>query len=213
MSGGITEKLRGSLESYLERSAAELDERGAALAELASEFEAQRVMLEQAEAQLAQRRRRIEELTPIQRELDRAFDRTLADLAARSAHVAAQLSALEQRLKRVAQSEAELAQRERSFTERSDRIRIDQRRLAERERALSALREGPTPADRDALDTRARALDEREQEIQTRRLHADVELRARKEDLERRERALDRREAELRAYVAQLQQLQRNPGF
>src|SRR5919108_4878822 len=169
MSGGITDKLRGSLESYLERSAAELDERGAAMSELAAGLEARQGELQQAEEQLAQRRRRIEELTPIQRELDRAFDRTLADVGARSAHVAAQLSALEQRMRRVAESEAELAQRERSFTERSDRIRIDQRRLAERERALTAVR-GPAATDHRELDTRARALDEREREIQTRRL-------------------------------------------
>ena len=221
MSGGITEKLRGSLENYLERSAAELDERGAVHTERAAELDAEQAELDQAEADLRERRHRIVELTPIQRELDRVFDRTLADLAARAANVAAQVTAVQERLRRIADGEAQLADRERAFTEKSDRVRIDQRRLAERERELHAVQRELMQANfaGEGLADRRRQLDEREKELETRRLKAGLETQMRRDEVERRERelaereaVLDRRTEELRAYVAQLQALQRHSG-
>ena len=52
MSGGLTDKLRGSLEGYLARSAAELDERGAEHADRVAELEAAAAQLEEAEREL-----------------------------------------------------------------------------------------------------------------------------------------------------------------
>lgn len=49
---GVTEKLRGSLETYLARSAAELDERGELLSDRASELEAEAAELVSLETDL-----------------------------------------------------------------------------------------------------------------------------------------------------------------
>ena len=92
MSRGITDKLRGSLEAYLERSAAELDERGAALAERADELAADLHELERREAEIQERRARLEQLGPVQQELDRTFAGLLADAGTRAAELAAEVA-------------------------------------------------------------------------------------------------------------------------
>jgi len=91
--------------------------------------------------------------------------------------------------------------REPSSTERSDRARIEQRRLSERERELvdfgHELRDNRVAQERTGLELRGRR----------------EELDARERALAQREDALARREGQLRAYVAQLQQMQRGEGF
>ena len=77
MSGGITDKLRGSLESYLARSAAELDERGAALDDRSRELTERETSLEQAELELEERERALEELGPLPARLTQALDLSL----------------------------------------------------------------------------------------------------------------------------------------
>ncbi len=228
--GGVTAKLRGSLEGYLARSAVELDERGAVLAERAAELDAQAADLERLEEALRERRRRIDDLTPLQEDLERSFDALLAGLENRAGTAAGRAEELGRRIQRLGAGEAELAERERLFTEKSDRVRVEQGRLAERERDLARFhRELLDPEAAEAtqwvarrdrsfaeaeqdLRERAGALEQREKELEARQLQVGVDLRLRKEELERRERELSalserlaRRESELSAYVAQLQ--------
>ena len=118
MSGGLTDKLRGSLEGYLARSAAELDERGAQHAERTAELEAAAAQLEDAERELDERTRRLEELGPMPARLARAVDEVLTILDARAGKLADESAALQDKLRELAEAEAELAARERMFTEK-----------------------------------------------------------------------------------------------
>jgi hypothetical protein len=131
------------------------------------------------------------------------------------------VTSVQERLRRLAESEAELADRERVFTEKSDRVRIDQRRLADRERELHAVERDLMQANfaGESLAHRRRELDDREKQLEARRLKAGLETQLRRDEADRRERdlaereaALDRRTEELRAYVAQLQAQQRHSG-
>src|SRR5687767_14729730 len=84
---GISEGLRHSLESYLERSAAELDERGAELNARAEELDSQAENLEREaarikdlEADLAERERRLGELRSTQENAEETLSRVHATL-------------------------------------------------------------------------------------------------------------------------------------
>lgn len=230
MSGSLTEKLRGSLEAYLARSASELDERGVLLAGRADELDASTAELDRAETDLDRRWRQLEELSPVQAELRRTLDAALANISTLAGRVAAETAALQERLEKLAESEAELTARERIFTEKSDRLRVEQRRLADRERDLAefqrdlldpdaalgtqwvAKRDRSFTEAEEALEERACELEAREREREERRVHENAELQLRLETLERRELELqelrgrlERRQEELHAYVAQLQ--------
>src|SRR6188472_471538 len=63
---GLSEGLRHSLESYLKKSAAELDERGAEITFRENEVEYELRRLETLESELRERTARIEELRPQQ---------------------------------------------------------------------------------------------------------------------------------------------------
>src|SRR4029453_19290174 len=69
---GLSEGLRHSLESYLKKSAAELDERGAEITFRENEVEYELKRLETLENELLQRAGRIEELRPQQERADEA---------------------------------------------------------------------------------------------------------------------------------------------
>jgi hypothetical protein len=141
--------------------------------------------LDRVEAELAERRRRLEELVPVQEELDGAFERVLAGLVEPAAHFQSELLGPE-----TAVGTRWVAQRDRSLVEAEDVLRERTQALDEREQELEArqLRAGVD------LQVRKDELDRREGEREA--LAAPVE----------------RRDAELSAYVAQLQALQRRSG-
>ena len=78
---GLSEGLRHSLESYLKKSAAELDERGAEITFRENEVEYELKRLETLENELLRRAARIEELRPQQERADEALRRALGTVA------------------------------------------------------------------------------------------------------------------------------------
>jgi uncharacterized protein (DUF3084 family) len=120
---GLNEGLRHSLERYLERSAAELDDRGAELNFRATEITTEFEQLEAAEADLRQRERRVAELRPVQERLDEALRRTLVALEERTLQLAEKAGELRERTTNIVETEAELTERERLAGYRRDRLR------------------------------------------------------------------------------------------
>jgi chromosome segregation ATPase len=228
---GLSEGLRHSLERYLERSAAELDDRGAELTFRSNEIESELERLEAAETDLREREQRVAELLPVQERTDGAVRHALATLENLTLTLAEKAGQLRERMTMIVETEAELTERERLAGFRRERLREEQRLLAERERELAEAETDYATAETVAqttrwLEHREKRLGEaeqlardrvdefgrREQELEAREVRVNVELQVRQDDLERRERELVeleqrlvRKERELRAYVAQLQ--------
>jgi DNA repair exonuclease SbcCD ATPase subunit len=227
---GLTAVVRRSLENYLERSAAELDERGAELAERQLEHDTQSAELEAAEKELTELRERVERLRPLCEEAERRFTRTVATVEERAARIAARTEELREQIIKVASAEAELRERERLHDQRSERLRAEQLRLADRERGLDDgddwLFDQETARASEMLDRRERRvgeveeilrdratdLDAREAEVERREVKINAEIQLRWEEVDRRERELAelearlvRKERELASFVAQLQ--------
>ena len=74
---GLSEGLRHSLESYLKKSAAELDDRGAEITFRENEVEYELKRLETLENELLERAARVEELRPQQEKADEGLRRAL----------------------------------------------------------------------------------------------------------------------------------------
>jgi chromosome segregation ATPase len=228
---GLSEGLRHSLERYLERSAADLDDRGAELTFRTNEVESELGRLEALEADLRQREQRVAELGPVQERLDEALRRALTALDERALRLAEKAGELRERTTNIVATEAELTERERVAAYRRDRLRAEQRLLAERERELTEA-EGEY-ASAESLGQQTRWLEHREkriaeteqlardrleefsrreQELEGREIRIGVDLQVRLDELERREKELveleqrlGRKERELQTYVAQLQ--------
>ena len=77
---GLSGGLRHSLERYLERSAAELDDRGAELTFRSNEIDFELERLKAVENDLREREKRVAELGPVQERLDEAMRRALKTL-------------------------------------------------------------------------------------------------------------------------------------
>jgi chromosome segregation ATPase len=228
---GLNEGLRHSLERYLERSAAELDDRGAELNFRAHEITAELEQLEAVEADIRERERRVAELRPVQERLDEALRRALVALEERTLQLAGKAGELRERTTNIVETEAELSERERLAAYRRDRLRSEQKLLAERERELAEAEGSYASAETLAQQTRwlehrekrvadteqlaqdrLEELGRREKDLEAREVRVGVDLQVRQEELERQERELGeleqrlaRKERELQAYVAQLQ--------
>jgi chromosome segregation ATPase len=228
---GLSEGLRSSLERYLERSAADLDDRGAELTFRSNELESEIARLEALETELQARERHAAELGPLQESMDEALRRALATLDERSLSLAEKAGELRERTNKIVETEAELAERERLAAYRRERLTAEQKLLAEQERELVQDKTDFASAETVAqttrwLEHREKRLAEneelarqrvedfgrREQELEAREVRIGVDLQVRQDEVERRERELEelaerlaRKERELRAYVAQLQ--------
>src|SRR5512133_346151 len=133
---GLSEGLRHSLESYLKKSAAELDERGAEITFRENEVEYEIKRLETLENELRERAQRVETLGPAQAKADEGLRRSLATVEERALALAEKAGELRERTTKVVEAEAELTERERLAAYRRDRLRSEQKLLAEREREL-----------------------------------------------------------------------------
>jgi chromosome segregation ATPase len=228
---GLSEGLRHSLERYLERSAADLDDRGAELTFRTNEVESELGRLEALEADLRQREQRVAELGPVQDRLDEALRRALTALDERALRLAEKAGELRERTTNIVATEAELTERERVAAYRRDRLRSEQRLLAEQERELTEAEGEYASAESLAQQTRwlehrekriaeteqlardrLEEFSRREQELEGREIRVGVDLQVRLDELERREKELveleqrlGRKERELQTYVAQLQ--------
>src|SRR3954466_3397053 len=131
---GLSEGLRHSLESYLKKSAADLDERGAEITFRENEVEFEIKRLETLENELTERAARVEELRPQQQRADEALRRTLGTVEERALTLAEKAGELRERTTKIVEAEAELAERERLAAYRRDRLRSEQKLLPERER-------------------------------------------------------------------------------
>ena len=228
---GLSEGLRHSLESYLKKSAAELDERGAEITFRENEVEYGLKRLETLENELTERAARVDELRPLQERADEGLRRALTTIEERALALAEKAGELRERTTKIVEAEAELGERERLAAYRRDRLRSEQKLLAEREREivdaegdlLSA--ETATQAtrwiehrekrvnDNEALiQERIEDVARREKELEAREVRTNVDLQVRQDELDRRERELAdldeklaRKERELRVYVAQIQ--------
>ena len=120
---GFSEGLRSSLERYLERSAAELDDRGAELTFRANEIGTEIERLEAAEADLREREKRVADLRPAQEQAEEALRRALATLEERAIALAEKAGELRERTSNVVETEAELSERERLAGYRRERLR------------------------------------------------------------------------------------------
>jgi uncharacterized protein (DUF3084 family) len=224
---GLSEGLRHSLESYLKKSAAELDERGAEITFRENEVEYELKRLETLENELLERTSRVDELRPQQERADEALRRVLGTVEERALALAEKAGQLRERTTKLVEAEAELTERERLASYRRDRLRSEQKLLAEREREivdaegdlLSA--ETATQATR-WIEHREKRLNDnealiqdvarREKELEAREVRTNVDLQVRQDELDRREKelaeleeTLARKERELRVYVAQIQ--------
>jgi chromosome segregation ATPase len=228
---GLSEGLRHSLERYLERSAAELDDRGTELTFRTNEVESELERLQAVEADLRERERKVSEVGPAQERLDEALRRALSALEERTLRLAEKAGELRERTTNIVETEAELTERERVAGYRRDRLRSEQKLLAERERELAEAEGDYASAETLAQQTRwlehrekrvaeteqlardrLEDLSRREQELESREVRIGVDFQVRLDDLERRERELveleqrlGRKERELQAYVAQVQ--------
>jgi len=228
---GLSEGLRHSLESYLAKSAAELDERGAEITFRENEVEYELKRLETLEQELTERAARVDELRPLQEKADETLRRALGTVEERALTLAEKAGQLRERTTKIVEAEAELAERERLAAYRRDRLRSEQKLLAEREREiveaegdlLSAEtatqatrwiehREKRLTENETLMQERNEDLARRERELESREVRTNVELQVRQDELERRERELAeleeqlaRKERELRVYVAQIQ--------
>src|SRR4029450_12085395 len=131
---GLSEGLRHSLESYLKKSAAELDERGAEITFRENEVEYELKRLETLENELLQRAGRIEELRPQQERADEALRRTRGTGGGRARALAEKGGQLRERTTKVVEAEAELNERERLAAYRRDRLRSEEKLPAQRGR-------------------------------------------------------------------------------
>jgi DNA repair exonuclease SbcCD ATPase subunit len=228
---GLSEGLRHSLESYLKKSAAELDERGAEITFRENEVEYELKRLETLENELLERAARVEELRPQQEKADEGLRRALGTVEERALTLAEKAGQLRERTTKLVEAEAELTERERLAAYRRDRLRSEQRLLAEREREivdaegdlLSAETAGQATRwiehrekrlnDNETLiQERLEDVARREKELEAREVRTNVDLQVRQDELDRRERELveleenlARKERELRVYVAQIQ--------
>lgn len=227
---GLTAVVRRSLENYLERSAAELDDRGAELAERQLTYDMQSAELEAAEKELSGLRARVERLRPLCEEAERRFARTVATIEERGARVAARTEEVREQIVKIASAEAELRERERLHEQRSERLRAENLRLSDRERGLDDgddwlfdqeaarasevldRRERRVGEVEEILRDRATDLDAREAEVEQREVKVNAEIQLRWEEVDRRERELAElqarlalKERELASFVAQLQ--------
>lgn len=228
---GLSEGLRHSLESYLKKSAAELDDRGAEITFRENEVEYELKRLETLENELLERAARVEELRPQQEKADEGLRRALGVVEERALTLAEKAGQLRERTTKLVEAEAELGERERLAAYRRDRLRSEQKLLAEREREivdaegdlLSA--ETATQATRwiehrekrvndneTLIQERLEDVARREKELEGREVRINVDLQVRQDELDRRERELTeleeqlaRKERELRVYVAQIQ--------
>ena len=228
---GLSEGLRHSLESYLQKSAADLDERGAEITFRENEVEYELKRLETLENELRERAARVDELRPVQEKAGEGLRRALATVEERALSLAEKAGQLRERTTKVVESEAELSERERLAAYRRDRLRSEQKLLAERERELVDAEgdllssETATQATR-WIEHREKRLNDnetliqeriddvacREQELEAREVRTNVDLQVRQDELDRRarelaelEEKLARKERELRVYVAQIQ--------
>jgi uncharacterized protein len=228
---GLSEGLRHSLESYLKKSAAELDERGAEITFRENEIEYEIRRLETLENALRERVDRVDELGPLQEKADESLRKALGTVEERALALAEKAGELRERTTQIVEAEAELTERERLAAYRRDRLRSEQKLLAERERELADAEgdllsaETATQAtrwiehrekrleDNEALiQERLSDIAQRESELEAREVRTSVDLQVRQDELERRERDLGeleeklaRKERELRVYVAQIQ--------
>jgi hypothetical protein len=228
---GLSEGLRHSLESYLKKSAADLDERGAEITFRENEVEFELKRLETLENELLQRSARIGELRPQQEKAEDALKRSLGSVEERALALAEKAGELRERTTKVVEAEAELNERERLAAYRRDRLRSEQKLLAEREREivdaegdlLSAEtanqatrwiehREKRVNDNEALIQERLDDVARRERELEGREVKTNVDLQLRQDELDRRERELEeleeklaRKERELRVYVAQIQ--------
>jgi hypothetical protein len=228
---GLSEGLRHSLESYLKKSAAELDERGAEITFRENEVEYELKRLETLENELRDRAQRVEELAPAQAKADEGLRRSLATVEERALALAEKAGQLRERTTKVVEAEAELTERERLAAYRRDRLRSEQKLLAERERELVDAEgdllsaETATQATRwiehrerrvndneTIIQERLEDITRRERELEAREVRTNVDLQVRQDELDRREgelaelgEKLARKERELRVYVAQIQ--------
>jgi uncharacterized protein (DUF3084 family) len=219
------------LERYLERSAAELDDRGAELTFRTNEIESELERLEAVETDLRERELKVAELGPVQERLDDALRRALSGLEERTLRLAEKAGELRERTTNIVETEAELTERERVAGYRRDRLRSEQKLLAERERELAEAEGEYASAETLAQQTRwlehrenrvaeteqlardrLEDLDRRERELESREVKIGVDFQVRLDELERHERELveleqrlARKERELQAYVAQVQ--------
>lgn len=228
---GLSEGLRHSLESYLKKSAAQLDERGAEITFRENEVEYEIKRLETLEKELLERAARVDELRPQQEKADEGLRRALGTVEERALSLAEKAGQLRERTTKIVEAEAELTERERLAAYRRDRLRSEQKLLAEREREivdsegdlLSA--ETATQATRwiehrekrlndneTLIQGRLEDVGRREKELEAREVRINVDLQVRQDELDRRERELteleeklERKERELRVYVAQIQ--------
>ena len=99
---GLTAVVRRSLENYLERSAAELDERGTELAERQLAYDMQSAELETAEKDLTELRARVERLRPLCEEAERRFARAVATIEERASRVANRTEEVREQILKVA---------------------------------------------------------------------------------------------------------------
>src|SRR3954463_11754391 len=185
---GLSEGLRHSLESYLKKSAADLDERGAEITFRENEVEFEIKRLETLENELTERAARVEELRPQQERADEALRRTLGTLEERALTLAEKAGELRERTTKIVEAEAELTERERLAAYRRDRLRSEQKLLAERERELVeaegvSLSPEPAPQPNRGTEHREKRLPDTETLMQERN-----------DDLTRRERELESRE-------------------
>src|ERR671922_2108692 len=228
---GLSEGLRHSLERYLERSAAELDDRGAELTFRTNEIDSELARLEAVEADLLRREQRVAELGPVQEKLDEALRRAVAALDERALRLAEKAGELRERTTNIVEAEVELNERERLAAYRRDRLRTEQKLLAERERELVEAegefasaetlaqqtrwlehREKRVAESEQLVRDRLEEFSGRERELEAREVRIGVDLQLRIDELEQREKALveleqrlARKERELQTYVAQLQ--------
>jgi DNA repair exonuclease SbcCD ATPase subunit len=219
------------LERYLERSAAELDDRGAELTFRTNEIQSELDRLEAVEADLRGREQRVAELGPVQEKLDDALRRALAAIDDRSLRLAEKAGELRERTTNIVGTEAELNERERVAAYRRERLRNEQKLLAERERELAEAegefasaetlaqqtrwlehREKRVAESEQLVRDRLEEFSRREQELESREVRIGVDLQLRIDELEQREKELveleqrlARKERELQTYVAQLQ--------
>src|SRR3954469_24736937 len=160
---GLSEGLRHSLERYLERSAADLDDRGAELTFRTNEVESELGRLEALEADLRQREQRVSELGPVQERLDEGLRRALTALDERALRLAEKAGELRERTTNIVATEADLHERERVAAYERVRLRSEQRLLAEQDRELTEA-EGEY-ASAESLAQQTRWLEHREKRI------------------------------------------------
>src|SRR6188472_1140383 len=117
---GLSEGLRHSLESYLKKSAAELDDRGAEITFRENEVEYELKRLETLENELLERAARVEELRPQQEKADEGLRRALGVVEERALTLAEKAGQLRERTTKLVEAEAELGERERLAAYRRD---------------------------------------------------------------------------------------------